>query len=200
MKNALSDMRLLQNHAPAMDKLFRTADLAILFQAEGKPLHNRISYLVNNQLLTPICRGLYGTEGWSLDSVSARLYPDSFITGPTILAEQLMIGTIPSYQLFCVKTGLPRSFELLQGHIDFHSIRPELAFGFKRQGFVNKADPERALVDTLYYHLRGVHYFFDLFSDVKIHGLNYKIFKSYISHFKNKKFQVFANDYYLSRN
>ena len=73
MKSVVSDMRLLQDQALAMDRLFRIGDLAILLQAQGKGLHDRIRRLTDNQLLFPVCRGLYGTEGWTLESASARL-------------------------------------------------------------------------------------------------------------------------------
>lgn len=48
MKSVVNDMHLLQSHAPAMDSVFRIGELAV-------------------QLLESICRGLYGTEGWTLD-------------------------------------------------------------------------------------------------------------------------------------
>jgi len=199
MKNIVSDMRLLQSHAPAMDRVFRIGDLAILFQAEGKSLHDRIARLIDNQLLFAICRGLYGTEGWTLESASARLYPDSFVSGPSMLAEHLMIGTVPAQRLFCVKTGLPRTFETPQGQIAFHAIQAKQVFGFERQGFVNKADPERALLDTLYYHLRGEPFFFDLFTDVNVAEVDAKRFAQYVDRFHNPKFKAFAHDYYRTR-
>jgi hypothetical protein len=196
MNKVLSDMHLIESHASAMDRIFRLSDLAILFHAEGKSLHDRIGRMVDNQLLSPICRGLYGMEGWTLPSVSGRLYPDSFVSGPSMLAEYLMIGTMPTHQLFCIKTGLPRTFEIPQGRIVFHSVKPEQHFGYTRQGFVNKADPERALVDTLYYYLRGEQYFFDLFSDVNIADLEGKRFTAYVNRFNNPKFKAFAHEYY----
>lgn len=199
MNNIISDMRLLQSHAPAMDRIFRIGDLAILLQAEGKTLHDRIARLINNQLLAAICRGLYGTEGWTLESASARLYPDSFVSGPSMLAEHLMIGTVPTQRLFCIKTGLPRNFDTPQGQIEFHSIQPKQLFGYARQGLVNKANPERALLDTLYYHLRGEKFFFDLFTDVNVSAIDAKLFAQYVAKFRNPKFKAFAHDYYRTR-
>ena len=199
MNNAISDMRLLQNHAPAMDRIFRIGDMAILLQAKGKNLYDRIARLIDNQLLVAICRGFYGTEGWTLESASARLYPDSFISGPSMLAEHLLIGTVPTQRLFCIKTGLPRTFDTSQGRIDFHSIQAKQLFGYARQGLVNKADPERALLDTLYYHLRGEQFFFDLYSDVNVNGLDAQRFARYVEKFRNPKFKAFAHDYYRTR-
>jgi len=199
MNRAVSDMRLLQSHAPAMDQVFRIGDLAILLQAKGKTLHDRIARLIDNQLLVAICRGLYGTEGWTLESASARLYPDSFVSGPTMLAEHLMIGTVPTQRLLCIKTGLPRNFDTPQGQIEFHSIQPKQLFGYEKHGFVNKANPERALLDTLYYHLRGEKFFFDLFTDVNVSAINAKLFTQYVEKFRNPKFKAFAHDYYHTR-
>jgi hypothetical protein len=199
MKNIILDMRLLQTHAQAMDNLFRISDLAILFQTEGKNLHDRIRRLVENELLEPVCRGLYGSEGWTLESASARLYAGSFISGPTMLAEYMMIGTIPLHRLFCVKTGQTRVFETPQGAIVYHAAQADKMFGFARQGMVNKADPERALVDTLYYYVHGERYFFDLYSDVRLIDLNHDRFTSYVERYHNPKFKAFAYDYHRAR-
>lgn len=199
MKGIVSDMRLLQDQALAMDRLFRIGDLAILLQTQGKGLHDRIRRLTDNQLLFPVCRGLYGTEGWTLESASARLYPESFVSGPTMLAEYLMIGTIPSQRLFCVKTGLPRHIDTPLGELHYHSTQTNLLFGYTRHGFVNKADPERALLDTLYYHLRGEPYFFNLYSDINVAHIDASRYLSYVDNFRNPKFKAFAHDYYRTR-
>ncbi|HSQ41567.1 MAG TPA: hypothetical protein VLM37_04720 [Fibrobacteraceae bacterium] len=199
MFGIIDDMRLLQQHAEPMDRIFQTSDLAVLFQAEGKSLHDRIHRMVENRLLHAICRGFYGSEGWTLESLSARLYPDSFVSGPSMLAEYLMIGTQPIYHLFCVKAGLPRKFALESGTISFHSIKAKQMFGFSRIGFVNKADRERALVDTLFYYLRGEKFVFDLFSDIHLTEIDAKRFQSYVERFRNPKFKAFAHDFYQSR-
>lgn len=199
MNSTISDMRLLMGHAQAMDRVYRIGDLSILLQATGKSLHDRIARLIENQLLESICRGLYGTEGWTLEAASARLYPDSFVSGPSVLAEHLLIGTVPTKRLFCVKTGLPRTFETPQGQIDFHSTQTKYMFGYSRQALVNKANSERALLDTLYYHLRGEKFFFDLYSDVHVDGIHAKLFTQYVEKFRNPKFKAFAHDFYRTR-
>ncbi len=199
MNSVISDMLLLKKHELSMDHLFRIGDLEVLLHAQGKNLHNRIKRLIDNELLESVCRGLYGTAGWTLESASARVYPDSFVSGPTMLAEYRMIGTLPSHRIFCIKTGLPRQFATPLGELDFHSTQPHQMFGFTRQGFVQKAEPERALLDTLYYHLRGEHFFFDLYSDVHVGDLNVERYTEYLQRFRNPRFKVFASEYYRSR-
>jgi len=195
MKNILQDIKLITKNAQEMRRVFLNSDLSVLLNSSGKQLYDRIQYLIQAEVLQKGIRGVYLTEGWELKDVAARINPESYITGPTILAEQLMIGTIPQKKLYCVKKGSPRTYTIKDKMIQFHSLQPALYFGYEVQEGYRKALPEKALLDTLYFYLRGESYFFDLFSDVNISVINQERFFSYLKRYKNSKFRSFAGNY-----
>ncbi len=195
MKYVMQDTKRIAGYAHQMKGVFLTSDLSVLLQSSGKQLFDRISYLVDSGVLTRAVRGVYLAEGWRLEAVAARLNPESYITGPTVLAERMMIGTVPSNTLYCVKTGMPRSYAFEGRSIRFYSLQRSLFFGFEPKDGCHRATPEKALLDTLYFYLRGERYFFDLFSDVNLSGIQPKRFEKALAHYKNPKFRRFASDY-----
>ena len=71
-------------------------------------------------------------------------------------------------------------------------IAPHLDFGHQPIDGVAWADAEKAILDALYFHLRGRRYVFDIFSDIAFERLEGDRFRAYLKHYRNPQFVAFA--------
>lgn len=145
-----------------------------------------------NGVLRRFCRGWYITEDFDLATLSQRLAPESYISFSTILARHLIIGPNPAGRVVAVKTGRPRRYAHDGFVIEHVSVTDDLLFGFSAVDGVRFADAEKAFVDTLYFHLRGRRFPFDIYSDVEIDKLDKAIVRVYLGRYRNRKFIAFA--------
>jgi hypothetical protein len=110
----------------------------------------------------------------------------------TVLSRNLIIGPNPGNKIVAVKTGRPRRYVQDDFVIEHVSVTPELLFGFSTEDGIRVADAEKAFIDTLYVHLRGRRYPFDIYSDMAVHKLDGEKVRDYQSRYRNRKFVAFA--------
>lgn len=108
MKYLIQDISKIKKIGNHLKGVFSISDLSILSQTDGRQLYNRLNYLRGNDILQKATRGFYTTVGFNIKYLAARVNPKSYVSSPTVLAESLVIGTIPEYELSCVKTSRPR--------------------------------------------------------------------------------------------
>ena len=65
-------------------------------------------------------------------------------------------------------------------------------FGFANVNGIRCAEVEKAVLDTLYYHLRGRRYAFDIYSDMDLSKLNHVRLREYLGCYNNPKFIAFV--------
>lgn len=173
--------------------VFSKADLQTLL-AEPHPaaFARRFRALETNGVLRRFCRGFYVTESFDLPTLSQRIAPDSYVSFGTVLARELLIGTWPVRQVVAAKVGKSRSYAGLGYEVVHLHIAPHLAFGNAASDGVRFADAEKAVLDVLYFHLRGRRYPFDIYSDIDFHRLDRGRLDAYLNRFRNPKFVVFA--------
>lgn len=196
MKKAISDLQRLRQHAPAMHGVFALPDLAALM-AEPHPheLYRRIRRLEGAQVLSRFARGVYTTEGYSPRALIQRLRPDSYISFGTVLADARLIGSVPKFQIDAIALGRSKTFTANGMTLRYFGIRKDMYFGFEVRDGVSIATPEKALLDTLYFHQHGARFFFDVFSDINVSPLNLKRLDSFLRCYKNPRFKVFVKEY-----
>jgi hypothetical protein len=132
------------------------------------------------------------TEGFDLATLSQRLAPESYVSFSTVLARNLIIGPSPEGRLVAVKVGRPRRYADGDDVIEHVSVTEDLLFGYSAIDGVRSADAEKAFLDTLYFHLRGRRYPFDIFSDMAVDRLDHDRVADYLARYRNPKFVVFA--------
>lgn len=199
MKYLLQDIKNIERVAESQRGVFSIGDLAILLNSEARQLYNRINYLLKNNILKKATRGFYVGIGFDIQILSARINQESYISGPTVLAESLIIGTVPEYQLSCIKIGRPREYRVGEYYITYNSISRSMFFGYEFIDGVKKALPEKAFLDCLYYYQSGQKYYFNIFDDINIGLLDEKRLFSFLSKYKNPKFRKFVYGYYSKR-
>ena len=189
----IDDARVLRALNGPQRGVFSKSDLQIALQERYPAAFvRRVDALIDNGVLRRFCRGWYVTEGFDLATLSQRLAPESVVSFTTVLARHLIVGPSPEGTIVAVKTGRPRRYFEDEHIIEHVSITPRLLFGFENVDGVRFADPEKAFLDTLYFHLRGRQFPFDLYSDIAVDRLDGGRVERYLSRYRNPKFVSFA--------
>jgi hypothetical protein len=191
--NSIADAQLLRRLESGQRGVFSKGDLQTAF-AEHHPAAfvRRVNMLMENGVLRRFSRGWYVTEEFDLATLSQRLAPESYISFSTVLARHLIIGPNPEGRVVAVKNGRPRRYDHEGLIIEHVSVKEDLLFGFDVEDGVRYADAEKAFVDTLYFHLRGRRFPFDIYSDMAIEKLDKAKVRDYLARYKNQKFVTFA--------
>ncbi|MEO6594487.1 MAG: hypothetical protein ABIP94_07020 [Planctomycetota bacterium] len=111
----------------------------------------------------------------------------------TVLARELLIGAQPQQQLIAAKIGRARAYRGLGFEVVHVHIAPHLDFGHATTNGVKFACAEKAVLDVLYFHLRGRRYPFDIFTDIHFAKLDRARLDAYLARYRNPKFIRFAN-------
>lgn len=193
MKTIAEKTEKLISLAPEVGGVFSLMELSSLFDiSEPQKLWKAIRLFEDAGLLSRYSRGIYTAKEFDPQILFAKVRGDSYISLGSALAAHRLIGT-ESPKLV---TGLvPAKAKEYGGivNLSYSRISQDLFFGF---GITDKgirmADPEKAVLDTLYFYLRGKKYHFNVFQDIQFSILSKKKIEVYLKSFKNPKFQTFA--------
>lgn len=173
--------------------VFSLSDLKNLFSPYDAVLFYRhLGRLERKGVLRRFTRSFYVTPEFSLAVLSQRLCEKSYISFGNVLADALLIGTIPQHTVSAVKIGKNRRYESDLGRVLHFGMAPRLFFGFKIMAGVATADPEKAFLDTLYFHLRGHGFGFNIYHDIDLSRLDRKKVLAYLKAYRNPKFVRFV--------
>ena len=191
--NIAVDDRLLRSLAAAQRGVFSKADLqTALGDKHPVSFVRRIRALCDAGALRRFMRGWYVAPEFDLATLSQRIAPRSYISFGTALARELLVGSAPKRQVMAAKVGVARRYSRLGVEIVHLAIAPHLDFGHQSIDGVAWADAEKAVLDVLYFHLRGRHYVFDIYSDIAFEKLDQDRFGAYLKRYRNPRFVAFA--------
>ena len=111
---------------------------------------------------------------------------------PPMKARELLIGPRPAHRVVAARVGKSRTYSGLGYEVVHLHIAPHLAFGYTATDGVQLADAEKAVLDVLYFHLRGRRYPFDIYSDIDFVKLDQGRLRSYLERYRNPKFVAFV--------
>ena len=132
-------------------------------------------------------------EDFDLPTLSQRLAPASAVSFATVLARELLIGSVPERQLMATCPGKrSERYEGLGVEIVHLRVAEGLDFGFTIERGVRFALPEKAVLDVLYFHLRGRRYPFDIYSDIDFSRLDRARLDEFLERYRNPKFVSFV--------
>lgn len=194
MNKILDYSRLVETNAQSLSGIFTYADLASLTNTSEKTLlPRRIKQIEKAGILSKFIRGVYVYEpAFDPQVLSQRLSFPSYISLEPVLAKNLIIGTIPKFRLTAVKLGRSRLYETDYLTIEHLGIQKSLFFGFKNIDGINIADPEKALLDCLYFYQKGRRLLFNVYEDINFKRLDARKIENYLGQFKNPKFVAFV--------
>ena len=186
-----ADAKKIAKWSADLNGVFTIPDLKVLFGEKTEAaLYKKLNSLTDEKLLIKILRGLYAVPDTSLEVISSRINPDSYISTGTVLANNIIIGSVPRRRVQAVKVGRPRVYETEIGTIEHLSIAQRLFFGFEMKNGIKYANPEKAFLDTCYFYFKGKRFSFDLDTDIDQNALNPKLIEKYLKKF-DKRFITF---------
>ena len=139
----------------------------------------RVAVCIKQEILTRFTRGFYVASDFALPVLSQRIAPSSCVSFENILAQNLVVGSNPAKRLTAIKVGPTRRYE---------------ALGFEVIDGVKTANSEKAVLDVLYFHLRGRRCTFDIYSDINLRKLDMNLIRDYLGRYRNPKFVAFAKN------
>lgn len=184
----------VQKWALKLKGIFTVSDLKTILRCQSRStFFQKINRLEKLNVISRFSRTIYLTDGYSSEDLSSRLNSNSYISFGTVLAQHMLIGSIPTFRVQSVKTGKSRVYSNEHLTIEHLSIQKKLYFGFESDGWIKKATPEKAYLDTLYFAQKGKKFSFDPYSDVDISKLNMVKINEYL-----KSYSLKFNNYYHS--
>lgn len=164
---------------------FTTADLRKIFPSGGEGFNTTIARLIDKEVLIGLNRGIYllRSRPWELDKIANQLYYPSYLSFVSALSRYGIIGQIPYSLTFAT---LKKSKKMILGgkEVVYSQLKPELFFGYKLEGGMNIAYPEKALLDQLYLTSLGKG-FLD-FEELTLIDLDKKRFHEYVRRFPKR--------------
>ena len=182
-----NDVKNIEKWASELDGVMTMPDLKVVFGGQSEAaLFKKLESAVKDKVLLKVKRGIYALPGATLETISARINPDSYISTGTVLASKAIIGSVPARRLQAVKVGRPRVYECETGIIEHLSISPDLYFGFETVNGIKVATPEKAFLDVCYFYYKGREFSFDPESDVNTDGLSAKLISRYLGKYDRR--------------
>jgi hypothetical protein len=83
--------------------------------------------------------------------------------------------------------------------VEYVGIVKSLFFGFRGDRGIYRATPEKAFLDTLYFHLHGRSYSFDIYQDIDITRLDRRLIEQWLIKYDNPRFVSFVKGYLNDR-
>lgn len=193
MKKFIEDSILIQKYSSTLGGVFLISELATLFAESHKTAtYRRIAHLENAGTLHRFIKGIYVTQQFDAQVLSQKICPESYVSFGNILAEHLIIGILPRNQIDAIKPGRSKTYVGPSCTIRHLGSVDHLLFGYETIRGIRKATPEKALLDTLYFHQHGIQFPFDVYNDVNWGYINQEKILLHLQRYKNPKFVEFA--------
>jgi predicted transcriptional regulator of viral defense system len=171
-------------------------ELSSVFDEGSKiTLHSIINKFIEAGMLKRYCREIYTLADFDYAVLSAKVRQGSYVSLASALAAHRLIGTESQFWIFCIVQTKAAEYSGVP-NISYYKLADEFYFGFKPdEKGVLVAEPEKAVIDTLYFYLRGKKFYFNVFGDINYSLLDKDKFFSYLTHYRNPKFKIFAEEF-----
>ncbi len=179
------DVNKIEAWSGEMQGVFTMSDLKILFSERTEAaLYKKLSGFLQEGVLIKVMRGVYATPDATLDVISNRINPDSYISTGTVLARNMVIGSVPARKVQAMKIGRSRVYSFELGVVEHLSLASRLFFGFEVRGGVKYATPEKAFLDACYLFSKGKIFSFDLDTDINRDLLKRDLIQRYLKKYE----------------
>lgn len=190
-----------QNLSQIHRGVFTLNELKNFLDQPNKVLFYReLAKLEKENLISRLSRGMYLTPAGNLEVASQKICSRSYISFGNVLAQAMLIGSVPIKTVYAVKIGKSRIYKGPMGNILQLGITPNLFFGYEIKNGVAYANCEKAFLDTLYFYQKGKKFSFNVLSDIYVNLLDQKKLKEYLKKYKNPRFTKFVQRILNDRN
>jgi hypothetical protein len=193
MKYIKQDIQLIRQFNTPLSGVFLISDLIYLMNEPHKTaVYRRIHDLEELGVIERFIKGTYIASDVDLQILNQKICPASCISFGTILADHGIIPFHPEHQLDVIKPGKTRIHANKRFRVRQFGILSDLMFGFEHSRGVNRAAPEKALLDTFYFHQHGVEFPFDIYNGINWKRVDKEILHIYLQEYQNPKFVSFV--------
>ncbi len=137
---------------------FTTDDLQKILKLKKDSLKKDLGRITKKGLIKRLSRNIYilSEQGIDIKKIASQLYaPFAYISFESALSTYGIINQVPySVTMATYKSSKIRPF--FESEIIIRKIKKELFFGYKLEGEILIAEPEKALLDTLYMKSKGL--------------------------------------------
>lgn len=152
----ISGIELLQALKGFNKSYFTVADLEKILNMRRDVLYVTLNRLVKSGVLIRLKRGIYQPEfqGLELEKTANELYYPSYLSFESALSRYGILSQIP-YSLTFATTKTTKRGSLAGREIEYKQLKDELFFGYTLVDGVYLAEPEKAVLDQLYFMSKG---------------------------------------------
>lgn len=187
---------LFNNLLKAQKGVVTTDDLKTIIQVNSSnELYRQIRKLISEKLLYKACRGVYVSNEFSPERLAFTINPNSYLGLNYALAYHNMIGTYSPKRIQVLSSKRHSSIKVNGIELEFKLLSKDYFFGLNTDNTIRISDREKTIIDVLFYYQKGTKYYFDIYSDIYLDGIDRKKINQYLSKFKNQKFVSFVKDY-----
>src|SRR3989338_7011816 len=152
----MTTIELIQTLQSLERGYFTVADMEKIIGLSKASLKVALSRLTAKKILTRVKRGVYQLSLSEIDvkKIANQLYYPSYLSFESALSLYGILSQIPYTQTFAT---LKKSKKMNLGatEVEYTQLKKELFFGYKLENGIYIAQPEKALLDTLYLVSRG---------------------------------------------
>lgn len=154
---SLSNLEIQQTLNKLPSPLLSAVDFLRLFPSRKNTFYDRLKRLKKDNVIKEVRRGLYLIVGkkYSDFEIANRLCHPSYISLESSLSFYGIITGFP-YQITSITTKKTAAVEFDSKEFLFHHLNPSLFFGFEKKESFLIADPEKSLLDYLYFSFKGL--------------------------------------------
>lgn len=148
----MRDTELLRNLRSTSKAFFTISDLEKITGLERKSLYISLNRWVRRGVLERGGRNIYVMAGEPvrLEVIAEQSYFPCYLSFESALSRFGILNLVP-YSLSFATTRKTRSVTLLNRSVDYRHLKAELYFGFTQEQEFYVAEPEKALLDLIYF-------------------------------------------------
>lgn len=148
----MRDTELLRNLRSTSKAFFTISDLEKITGLERKSLYVSLNRWVKKGVLERGGRNIYVVAGEPvrLEAIAGQSYFPCYLSFESALSRFGVLNLLP-YSLSFATTRKTRSVTLLNRRVDYRHLKAELYFGFTNEEGFYIAEPEKALLDLVYF-------------------------------------------------
>ena len=148
----MRDTELIKTLRSIPKAFFTLSDLEKITGLDRKSLYVSLNRWVKKGVLERGGRNLYIVAGEPvrLEAVAGQSYFPCYLSFESALSQFGVLNLVP-YSLSFATTRKTRSVTLLNRKVDYRHLKAELYFGFTHEQGFYVAEPEKALLDLVYF-------------------------------------------------
>ena len=152
----MKDIDLMKDLQATGKDFFTLADLEKVTGLDRQSLYVSLNRLKKRGTIARAMKGIYIVPGSGarLERIAGQLYFPCYLSFESALSRFGILNLVP-YSLAYATTRKTKTLDLLGRQVDYRQIKEELYFGYDLNDGYYIAEPEKALLDLIYFATLG---------------------------------------------